>query len=201
MSEQTLGYFVLALFTVVVVADILWAYYGWVSMPPRQSLFVRLWLAAVALLAVIAVATFITKRWDGSHAMAIAALVGLVLFAGPLLTVWQERRPVVIAMNILSSLTSFVTILGGLSLYATSQLFGAINYINVLKGWALSIPFLIVTPICMVISIRLARQGRRSAVYVAFIPVALSALMIEAVKLAPDDAPAWVWRPSSGRWE
>src|SRR5687767_13402831 len=111
-------------------------------MPPRQRLFVRLWLAVVALLAVIAIATFMTKRWDGSHAMAVAALVGLVLLAGPLLTVWQERRPVVIAMNILSSLTSFVTILGGLLLYVISQLFGSTNYIGVLKGWALSIPFL-----------------------------------------------------------
>jgi len=201
MSEQTLGYVVLALFTVVVVADILWAYYGWVSMPPRQSLIVSLWLVAVALLTVIAIATFITKRWDGSHGMALAALVGLVLLAGPLLTVWQERRPVVIAMNILSSLTSFVTILGGLSHYLISHLFGATNYLLYLKGLALSVPFLIVTPICMVISIRLARQGRRSAIYVAFIPVALAALVHVALSFVPDSAPGWRWRPSSGRWE
>ena len=40
---------VCALFTLVVVADILWAYYGWVRLPPLQSHFVRGWLAAVGL--------------------------------------------------------------------------------------------------------------------------------------------------------
>lgn len=201
MSEQTMGLIVYALFTVVVVGDILWAYYGWVRMTPGQSLFVRVWLAGVALLAVVAIAAFVTRRWDGAHAMAIAALVGLVLLAGPFLTPWQERRPVVIAMNILSSLTSFVTILYGLLLYVLSQIFLATNYLAYLKGLALSIPFMIVTPICMVRAMRLARQGQRSAVYVAFIPVALAALVIEALNFVPNSAPGWTWRPSSGRWE
>jgi hypothetical protein len=200
MSEQTMGIIVFALFTGVVVGDILWAYYGWVRMSPGQSLFVRVWLAAVALLAVTAIAAFMTKRWDGAHTMAFAALAGLLLLAGPLLTVWQERRPLVIAMNILSSLTSFVTILSGLLAYAISHIFGMTNYLLTLKGLALSIPLIIVTPICMVGSIRLARQGRRSAIYVAFIPVALAALVNEAVNVVPVSAPGWTWSPSSGRW-
>lgn len=199
MGERAMGIIVIALFTVVVVGDILWAYYGWVRMPPQQSLFVSVWLAAVALLAVTAIAAFLTKSWDGSHGMAIAALAGLVLLAGPLLTRWQERRPVVIAMSILSSLTSFVMVLSGWWLYAISQIFGATNYLLYLKGLALIATFAIVTPICMVRSIRLARQGWRSAIYVAFIPVALAALANEAVNLVPNSSPGWTWR--SGRWE
>ena len=50
------------------------------------------------------------------------------------------------------------------------------SYLAVIRGLAISVPFVILTPICMVASTRLARQGRRSAIYVAFIPVALAAL-------------------------
>ena len=145
------------------------------------------------------IAAFITRRWDGTHGMAIAALVGLALLAGPLLTPWQERRPIVIAMNILSSITTFATIHWGFTELMFSHLFGATNYLRFLKGLAVSAPFMIVTPICMGASTRLARQGRQSAIYVAFIPVALAALVNEAVNFVPDSAPGWTWR--SGRWE
>lgn len=191
---------VCALFTLVVVADILWAYYGWVRLPPLQSHFVRGWLAAVALLFPMGIAAVVSGRVGIPFAMTVAALMGLLLLAGPLLTPWQERRPVVIAMNILSSLTSFVTILEGLFEYAFSHLFGMTSYLAVIRGLAISVPFVILTPICMVASTRLARQGRRSAIYVAFIPVALAALAHVAISFVPTSAPGWLWSPSGGRW-
>ena len=200
-----MGYFVYALFAAVVVVDILYAYYGWVRLPPLQSLFVRGWLAAVALLAVMSIAAVMSRRVELSstsiaYAMAVAALIGLVLLAGPLLTPWQERRPVVIAMNILSSLTSLVTILWGLFIYLISHIGGITNYLGVVLGLALSVPLVILTPICMVASTRLASQGRRYAIYVAFIPVALAALVNVAISLLPISAPGWQWHPATGRW-
>lgn len=53
------------------------------------------------------------------------------------------------AMNILSSLTSFVTIFLGLSDYAFSDLFRTIHYLGVIRGLAVSVPFVILSPICM----------------------------------------------------
>lgn len=142
-----MGYFVYALFTLTVVVDILYAYYGWVRLPPLQSLFVRRWLAAMAVLFPMGIAAIVSGRMG--LPFTVAALMGLLLLAGPLLTPWQERRPVVMAMNILSSLTSFVTIFLGLSDYAFSDLFRTIHYLGVIRGLAVSVPFVILSPICM----------------------------------------------------
>jgi hypothetical protein len=174
MSEQTLGHITLALFAVVVVADILWAYYGWVRMPPLQSLFVRVWLAAVALLVPMGTVALVSGRLNIISTMAVFALAGLLLLAGPLLTPWPERRPAVIAMNILSSLISFFMIFFvGFMTHVSANLFVGSAIVS-LRGLALMVTFLIVTPICMVGSTRLARQQGRSAIYVAYIPVALA---------------------------
>lgn len=66
---------VCALFTLVVVADILWAYYGWVRLPPLQSHFVRGWLAAVALLFPMGIAAVVSGRVGIPFAMTVAALM------------------------------------------------------------------------------------------------------------------------------
>jgi hypothetical protein len=175
MSEQTLGLIVYALLAAVVVADILWAYYGWVWMPPLQSLFVRVWLAAVALLVPVGIVALVSGRLNPSSAMALFALAGLLLLAGPLLTPWPERRPAVIAMNILSSLTSFLTIILGFFIHVAANLFVGSAIVSV-RGLVLVLTFVIVTPICMITSTKLARQHRRSAIYLAYIPVALAPL-------------------------
>jgi len=174
MSEQTLGHITLALFAVVMVADILWAFYGWVRMPPLQSLFVRVWLAAVALLVPMDIVALVSGRLNLTSTMAVFALAGLLLLAGPLLTPWHERRPAVIAMNILSSLSSFFMIfLVGFMTHVTANLFVGSAIVSV-RGLVLMLTFAIITPICMVRSSRLARQHRRSAIYVAYIPVVLA---------------------------
>jgi hypothetical protein len=48
---------------------------------------------------------------------------------------------------------------------------------------------LIVTPVCVVASIKLARQGRRSSIFVALIPAALVVLAILAWRVVPWPGP------------
>jgi hypothetical protein len=176
MNEQALGYLALALLVVVVVADILWAYYGWVRMPPQQSLFVRAWLAAMALLVPMGIVAVVSGRLSLTITLAIFALMGLILLGGPLLTHWPERRPPVIAMNILASLIGFFMIFFvGFMAHVAANLFVGPQIVSV-RGLALMLTFAIVTPVCMVVSTRLARQHGRSAIYVAYIPIVLATI-------------------------
>ena len=88
-------------------------------------------------------------------------------------------RAAVNVLNILSSVASLAMVGYG-SLIVMLAHFDPLHtdYVGVALGFAFIVPFLIIPPICVVASIRLARRDRRSSVLVALIPVALTALAI-----------------------
>lgn len=88
-------------------------------------------------------------------------------------------RAAVNVLNILSSVASLAMVGYG-SLIVMLAHFDPLHtdYVGVALGFAFIVPFLIIPPICVVASIRLARQDRRSSILVALIPVALTALAI-----------------------
>jgi hypothetical protein len=91
----------------------------------------------------------------------------------------MQVRAAVNVLNILSSVASLAMVGYG-SLIVMLAHFDPLHtdYVGVALGFAFIVPFLIIPPICVVASIRLARQDRRSSILVALIPVALTALAI-----------------------
>lgn len=88
-------------------------------------------------------------------------------------------RAAVNVLNILSSVASLAMVGYG-SLIVMLAHFDPLHtdYVGVALGFAFIVPFLIIPPICVVASIRLARRDRRSSIFVALIPFALTALAI-----------------------
>ena len=88
-------------------------------------------------------------------------------------------RAAVNVLNILSSVASLAMVGYG-SLIVMLAHFDPLHtdYVGVALGFAFIVPFLIIPPICVVASIRLARRDRRSSIFVAPIPFALTALAI-----------------------
>jgi hypothetical protein len=91
----------------------------------------------------------------------------------------MQVRAAVNVLNILSSVASLAMVGYG-SLIVMLAHFDPLHtdYVGVALGFAFIVPFLIIPPICVVASIRLARRDRRSSIFVALIPVALTALAI-----------------------
>jgi hypothetical protein len=95
-------------------------------------------------------------------------------------------RTVVTILNILSSLGSLAMVAWGWIIISMGH-FDPLHtdYVAVALGYAYIVPFLIVTPVCVVASIKLARQGRRSSIFVALIPAALVVLAMLAWRVVP----------------
>ena len=79
-------------------------------------------------------------------------------------------RAAVNVLNILSSVASLAMVGYG-SLIVMLAHFDPLHtdYVGVALGFAFIVPFLIIPPICVVASIRLARRDRRSSILVALI--------------------------------
>jgi hypothetical protein len=90
-------------------------------------------------------------------------------------------RIVVAVLNILSSLASLATVWFGWMITLVGRLSPQhTDYTALAFGGALIATFLIIPPVCVVTSTKLARQNRRSAILVSLVPVGLIVLAIVA---------------------
>jgi hypothetical protein len=97
-----------------------------------------------------------------------------------LLTRWLGLRAAVVAMNIVSILVSVPVIFVAFIVFGFSVMSllkgGNQSLLGVVFGLAAMLLFSIGTLICVVKSIRLALRDRRSAIWVAYIPIAPPAM-------------------------
>jgi hypothetical protein len=85
----------------------------------------------------------------------------------------------VIVLNILSSLASLATVWFGWMITLVGQLSPThTDYTAIAFGGVLIAAFLIIPPVCVVASTKLARQDRRSSILVSLAPVMLIGLAI-----------------------
>ncbi len=90
-------------------------------------------------------------------------------------------RTAVTVLNILSSLASLATVGFGWAITVVARLNPLhSDYPAIAFGGALIAAFLIIPPICVVASTKLARQDRRSSIFVSLVPVVLIVLAILA---------------------
>jgi hypothetical protein len=87
-------------------------------------------------------------------------------------------RTAVTVLNILSSLASLATVWFGWAMTMVGRLGEHSDYTAIAFGLALIAAFLIIPPICVVASTKLARRDQRSSIFVSLVPVGLIALTI-----------------------
>jgi hypothetical protein len=90
-------------------------------------------------------------------------------------------RIAVAVLNVLSSVASLATVWFGWMITLVGQLSPThTDYTAIAFGGTLMAAFLIIPPVCVVASIKLARKDRRSAIFVSLVPVVLIGLAIVA---------------------
>ncbi len=98
-------------------------------------------------------------------------------------------RTAVIVLNVLSSLASLATVWFGWMVIVVGQLSPLhIDNTAITFGGTLIAAFLIIPPVRVVASTKLARQDRRSSIFVSLVPVALIALAIMAALVGASSA-------------